>query len=1056
MPKKNESSEEEYAPSDGGEQQSDRDQKADRDDSGSDEGPQSPEFLSERKAKLGRKQFVESEDSDKISSDPENSDDYDPSNHQKKKNLKHADSDSDGPQFTEKVKKRAAPLKKKRPPRRRKLSKSDTEDSASTETESEADEDSSSVQTTKGATPVDRLQKQFPNIPRPDITRVYYQSSCQEHRAAEYLTNEYSPSKFPKNPQPPKAENGHPDSKRVPDPDDSDSDQESNNENLESEEDASQAQKPTQLKRKALNSSDEEWCPAAKKQKTIEKTKKVQRRRAISSTDDDRRPGPASDMSDGGLEDDYSGPEEVKRTTAAEKAILKFVNSASKAELMVLKGFQERKAEYMISSRPFSSFLDARKKIGVIKKMTSFDTVADNVDEFLKGRTLVKSLLKKCAIMGKSMSIGLNTHKGGIAMEKPSQMSDHLILKDYQKRGLHWLTKIHDHKIGGILADEMGLGKTVQTIAFFAWLDEHRPNFTKPHLVVCPSSTMENWKREFECWLPSTKIFLYHGEERRHHLKRVIKAKTNPTEAEERYKDIDVIITTYTSSNSHEIDRVGIKKLGVGYAIFDEGHMLKNMNTNRYKSLMKIGARRRVLLTGTPLQNNLLELMSLIKFLMPSLLEKSTTTLQKLFKLKNQESEFARERVLEARTILQPFVLRRVKDEVLKELPQKTIEELHVELTKEQRSFYTEIQEIVRSKLSASEKADIGLRDLRNQFVQLRKVANHPLLQRKHYSVDILRKMAKILCDKELKADGNVQYVFEDLEVLSDFQIHETCEKYTSLKKYRLKKDAILDSGKFRVLDKLLPELFENDHRVVMFSQFVIMMDIQERYFTARKIKYLRLDGSTPVEDRLDMIDTFNSDNEIQVFMISTRAGGLGINLTSADTVIIHDIDPNPYNDKQAEDRCHRVGQTKKVRVIRLIVKDTIEVRMRQLAVDKLALESKMDMNDRMVYARDDPRPSDGEDSNDLDEMSMRDILNDSLKASTTEAEAEPQDDPISSETEVNTKTEVDTKIEDETEVETKTEVTTKTGVDTKTNVKSTKPDAEEVEKEPLREVQTN
>ena len=159
--------------------------------------------------------------------------------------------------------------------------------------------------------------------------------------------------------------------------------------------------------------------------------------------------------------------------------------------------------------------------------------------------------------------------------------------------------------------------------------------------------------------------------------------------------------------------------------------------------------------------------------------------------------------------------------------------------------------------------------------------------------------MARILCKKELSADGNAQFIFEDFEVMSDFQIHETCEKYESLKKFKLKKDAIFNSGKFKLLDSLIPKLIEEDHRIVMFSQFVIMMDIIERYFLARGIKFIRLDGSTPVEQRLELIDEFNADFDISVFLISTKAGGLGINLTSADTVIIHDIDANPYNDKQ-------------------------------------------------------------------------------------------------------------------------------------------------------------
>lgn len=145
---------------------------------------------------------------------------------------------------------------------------------------------------------------------------------------------------------------------------------------------------------------------------------------------------------------------------------------------------------------------NSQDKRATVANTFNIDSLADSVEEFLKGRDMVVSLLKKCQSMGKNVTRGLQREGGGLMIEKPSLMADHLVLKDYQKRGLHWYTQIHQLKIGGILADEMGLGKTVQTISFFAWLKEHYPNFTKPHLVVCPSSTMENWKREFECWLP--------------------------------------------------------------------------------------------------------------------------------------------------------------------------------------------------------------------------------------------------------------------------------------------------------------------------------------------------------------------------------------------------------------------------------------------------------------------------------------------------------------------------------------------------------------------------
>lgn len=553
-------------------------------------------------------------------------------------------------------------------------------------------------------------------------------------------------------------------------------------------------------------------------------------------------------------------------------------------------------------------------------------------------------------------------------------MSEHLTLKPYQCRGLYWYTTIHAMKLGAILADEMGLGKTVQTISFLAWLKENQPNFTRPHLVICPSSTLENWRREFECWLPSFKVHSYYGEHRRHELRKIIRMKTNKKAAfqksdhsdqeeenekeniqepnmNDKYQDIDVVLTTYQSACSGEQDRVAIKKLGVGYAIFDEGHMLKNMKTNRYQQLMKIGARRRILLTGTPLQNNLLELMSLLKFIMPDLLQNSSTTLTKIFQLSSSDSDFARQRAVEAKAILDPFVMRRIKANVLKDLPPKTDETIRVEMNPDQIEQYKELKALALEELAKRAESDTGKHKLRNTYMQLRKVANHPLLHRNIFTNDKLRKMARILCNNEMRVDGNIEYIFQDFEVMSDFEIHRTCAKYPSLKKYRLKNDQIVKSGKFDKLMELMPPLFEKDSRVVLFSQFTIMMDIMEVLLDYHQIGFLRLDGSTPVESRLDLIDEFNADFDIKVFMISTKAGGLGINLTSADTVIIHDIDSNPYNDKQAEDRCHRVGQVKPVHIIRLISEGTVEEKMRSNAIEKLKLETEVCHEDTLKYS---------------------------------------------------------------------------------------------------------
>merc|ERR1712156_1103086 len=183
------------------------------------------------------------------------------------------------------------------------------------------------------------------------------------------------------------------------------------------------------------------------------------------------------------------------------------------------------------------------------------------------------------------------------------------------------------------------------------------------------------------------------------------------------------------------------------------------------------------------------------------------------------------------------------------------------------------------------------------------------------------------------------KFIVQDLEVMSDFDIHKTCLHYRAIEHYSLGNHQICESGKFNLLDDMLPQMQDQDDRVLIFTQFVMVLDIMEQYLRIRGHKYLRLDGSTPVQERQAMIDQFNNDDSIFIFILSTRAGGLGINLTAANTVIMHDLDFNPYNDKQAEDRVHRVGQTRPVRVIKFVSKDTIEEAIYTIAQDKLQLE---------------------------------------------------------------------------------------------------------------------
>ncbi|KAG5890776.1 hypothetical protein JTB14_016512 [Gonioctena quinquepunctata] len=224
----------------------------------------------------------------------------------------------------------------------------------------------------------------------------------------------------------------------------------------------------------------------------------------------------------------------------------------------------------------------------------------------------------------------------------------------------------------------------------------------------------------------------------------------------------------------------------------------------------------------------------------------------------------------------------------------------------------------------------------------LRKLCNHPLLMRFHYHLGQLQDMAKLLATDPGYKDTVVQYIVDDLTWMSDFELHTLTKNYRCLNKFALPDDFMLASGKFEQFDKMLPDLKKNGHRVLIFSQYVIMLNIVEEYLRIREHKFLRLDGSTAVNIRQDLINEFTEDKSYFIFLLSTRAGGLGINLTSADTVIIHDIDFNPYNDKQAEDRCHRMGQSKPVTVYRYISQGSIEEGMLEMNKEKLKLEREL------------------------------------------------------------------------------------------------------------------
>lgn len=532
------------------------------------------------------------------------------------------------------------------------------------------------------------------------------------------------------------------------------------------------------------------------------------------------------------------------------------------------------------------------------------------------------------------------------------------LLKPYQLVGVNFLLLLYRKGIGGaILADEMGLGKTIQAITYLTLL-KHLNNDLGPHLIVCPASLLENWERELKKWCPSFSILQYHGAGRAAYAKELsslAKAGLPPP--------FNVLLVCYSLFERHSVqqkdDRKILKRWRWSCVLMDEAHALKDKNSYRWKNLMSVArnANQRLMLTGTPLQNDLHELWSLLEFMMPDIFATEDVDLKKL--LNTEDGGL----VGRMKSILGPFILRRLKSDVMQQLAPKIQRVEYVYMEEQQENAYKEAIEEYRAashariaKLSGTSLNDVSRvlprRQISNYFVQFRKIANHPLLVRRIYSDDDVIRFAK-----KLHPVGAFGYectttkVIEKLKSYSDFSIHQLLLYYgvTDTKGILSDKHVML-SAKCQALGEILPSLKDAGHRVLIFSQWTSMLDILEWTLDVIGVTYRRLDGSTQVTDRQAIVDAFNNDTSIFACLLSTRAGGQGLNLTGADTVIIHDMDFNPQIDRQAEDRCHRIGQTKPVTIYRLVTKGTVdenvyEIAKRKLVLDAAVLQSDMDFD---------------------------------------------------------------------------------------------------------------
>jgi len=527
-------------------------------------------------------------------------------------------------------------------------------------------------------------------------------------------------------------------------------------------------------------------------------------------------------------------------------------------------------------------------------------------------------------------------------------------LKPYQLVGVNFMLLLNEKGVSGsILADEMGLGKTAQAISFLSTIRATKRE-KRPHLIVAPGSLLENWERELSMWCPALRVVRYHGTNRAAIREEIVAGGISSYDP-----PFDVMLVTYTlferDGADQRADRSFLRKWEWSHLVLDEAHLIKNPSSSRAKKLWLVAdkCQRRILLTGTPLQNDLAELQSLLHFCMPDIFDLDTEALEEA------KTDPAKEKEVVARMkrLLEPFILRRIKSDVAKQLTPKSYKLEKVTMATKQQQLYHLYVKQARSQMSLGSNAEEegkalenilqqSRKDINHIFSHLRKLSNHPLLIRSLFSDEDVQSLAKLASNYQLFGDQcTLKMVEEELRGYSDFQIHEFASENANIKHFQRfildPKHFISLSGKAQALARLLPELKTNGHRPLIFSQWTSTLDIIEVVLEQLGMSFVRLDGQTKMVDRQDLVDRYNAENsDIFAFLLTSRAGGVGLNLTGADSVILHDVDFNPQTDRQAEDRCHRIGQSKPVTVYRLVCKGTVDEKIYDIANRKLVLDA--------------------------------------------------------------------------------------------------------------------
>ena len=421
-------------------------------------------------------------------------------------------------------------------------------------------------------------------------------------------------------------------------------------------------------------------------------------------------------------------------------------------------------------------------------------------------------------------------------------------LRDYQLTGFKWFKTLSHYEFGGILADEMGLGKTVQTIAFL--LSEKN----KKSIIVTPTSLIYNWRSEFEKFAPTMNIKIIHGNKEEREFNK------------DEIKEVDVLITSYgTLRNDYNL----YEDINFDFCIIDEGQNIKNPLSQSSEVVKGLKANVKFALTGTPIENNLIELWSLFDYILPGYLYSKRKFQEKFIKVDNGSEELKK--------LIKPFILRRLKSEVMSELPDKIEKRFLIEMTEEQKKVYKAYVDDVKVKM-----------------------------KEKDFTTDKITIFSYLTKLRQLTLDPSI-----------------LIEGYTG------------GSGKIDVAVELIENFIKEKHKILLFSQFTSVLDSIKKVLEAEGIEYFYLDGATKASERVQLVNEFNDSNKVKIFLISLKAGGTGLNLTSADVVIHFDPWWNPAIEDQATDRAHRFGQKNVVEVIKLISKGSIEEKIIKLQESK-------------------------------------------------------------------------------------------------------------------------